>query len=77
LFPVQAHRRCRDFRAAGLALLWALGTAPGRAAAAKMPWGKLTDDRWLQIEGRRLKYAALLKENTAFAQTRTSFRPSM
>jgi len=46
-------------------------------AAAKMVWGKLTADRWLQIEGRRLKYASLLKENTAFAQTRTPFRPSI
>ena len=35
LFPIQALRRCRGIGAAGLALLWALGTALGRAAAGE------------------------------------------
>lgn len=37
---------------------------------AKIAWGELTDNPWLQLEGRRLKFDTQMKENTAFAQLR-------
>ena len=39
-------------------------------ATAKLAWGKLTRDQWLQLEGRRLKYPGQMKNSTAFAQVR-------
>jgi uncharacterized protein YjbJ (UPF0337 family) len=41
---------------------------------AKIAWGELTDNPWLQLEGRRLKYVTRMKENTAFAQIRVMTR---
>jgi uncharacterized protein YjbJ (UPF0337 family) len=43
-------------------------------ATAKLAWGKLTNDYWLQLEGRRLKYPGLLQNNPAFARVRVLSR---
>jgi len=45
-------------------------------ANAKYGWGRLTDDRWLQIEGRRESRATLLEENPAFERNRRLSRPA-
>ena len=41
---------------------------------AKIVWGELTDNPWLQLDGRRLKFATRMKESTAFAQIRVLTR---
>lgn len=41
---------------------------------AKLVWGELTDNPWLQLEGRRLKCASQMKQSASFAPLRAVTR---